>query len=110
MSDTHAVISAFIDDEPFDAQALAAALSEPQGRELLIDLVALRHVTQPSRDAVFERPRRVSPLRAVLAAAAMLVAIAGGYALGQRQTSIDQSAAPAPTRVIEPSEGWQVLP
>ncbi len=38
MSDSHEVISAFLDDEAFDANALAHALSEPAGRELLLDL------------------------------------------------------------------------
>ena len=47
MSDTHAVISAFLDDEPFDPVALADALSDPAGRALLIDLLALRHIVQP---------------------------------------------------------------
>ena len=47
MNDTHEVISAFLDDEPFDAGGLATALSDPAGRAVLIDLVALRHVVQP---------------------------------------------------------------
>ena len=40
--DTHDVISAFLDKEPFDASELARALADPDGRELLIDLVAMR--------------------------------------------------------------------
>ena len=40
--DTDDVISAFLDNEPFDAAALGRALADPQGRELLLDLVALR--------------------------------------------------------------------
>lgn len=38
----HEVISDFLDNEPFEPQALAAALAAPEGRELLLDLVALR--------------------------------------------------------------------
>ena len=44
MSDTHAVISAFLDDEAFEPVALAEALSDPAGRALLIDLLALRRI------------------------------------------------------------------
>ena len=39
MSDRHEVISAFIDDEPFEPRELARALADPSGRILLIDLV-----------------------------------------------------------------------
>ena len=38
----HDVISAFLDNEPFDAGELGAALADPDGRELLLDLLALR--------------------------------------------------------------------
>ena len=40
--DNHDVISAFLDNEPFDAAELARALADPQGRELLLDLLAVR--------------------------------------------------------------------
>jgi hypothetical protein len=40
--ETHDVISAFLDNEPFDASELARALADPEGRELLLDLVAMR--------------------------------------------------------------------
>ncbi len=42
MSSTHEVISAFLDEEPFDSEELMDALSDPAGRALLIDLVALQ--------------------------------------------------------------------
>jgi hypothetical protein len=40
------VISAFLDDEAFEPRALAEALAHPDGRDLLIDLVLLRHLAQ----------------------------------------------------------------
>ena len=46
MPDSHDVISAFLDDEPFDAAELAAALADRAGRTLLIDLIALRHLAE----------------------------------------------------------------
>ena len=110
MNETYAVISAFLDDEPFDAAELAAALTEPEGRALLIDLVALRHLVQPDEmvEIAAVRPRR-SPWRPLLATAAMLVALAGGYLIGDRRGTVDVDAPPAPTRVVQETV-WQTLP
>ena len=107
MTDTHSVISAFLDDEPFDAGELAAALGDPEGRALLIDLVALRHIAQPD-DMIGAAPTRTarSVWRPLLATAAMLVALAGGYFIGERQGATDTLGAPAPTRVVE-ANPWQ---
>ena len=77
MSTTREVISAFMDDEPFDGQELAVALSEPEGRELLLDLVALRHLAQPNvapTSVPGMASQRPSTLRMALAAAAVVVA------------------------------------
>jgi hypothetical protein len=110
MTDTHAVISAFLDDEPFDAAELAAALSDPEGRGLLIDLVALRHVVQPGEPVATTAAGSFrSRWRPLLATAAMLVALAGGYFLGDRRSAVESSEPPAPTRVVQTTD-WQVLP
>jgi hypothetical protein len=111
MNDKHEVISAFLDDEPFDPLALAEALSDREGRAQLIDLLALRHVMQPGREAMaVVLPKKNSGLRALLAAAAMVVALVGGYALGQRQGETDRSEAPPATRVVDAPAAWQQLP
>lgn len=55
--DTHDVISAFLDNEPFDAAELARALADPQGRELLLDLVAVRTLV---RDESVAAPARIA--------------------------------------------------
>src|SRR5688572_17818323 len=113
MSTTQDVISAFMDDEPFDGHELVAALSEPEGRELLLDLVALRHVTQPNvaQTSVPEMAsQRRSTLRLGLAAAAVIVAMAGGYFTGQRRGESGANAAPPATRIVEASATWQDLP
>ena len=107
------VISAFLDDEPFDAMELDRALSEPAGRALLIDMVALRHLVQPDETATVaaaaSRTWRGS-LRPLVAAAAVLVALAGGYFIGERRTvPVNAADPPAPTRVVQASE-WQILP
>jgi hypothetical protein len=109
MTDTHAVISAFLDDEPFDAAELATALSDPEGRALLIDLVALRHVVQPDEPAAVAGPTLRSRWRPLLAAAAMLVALAGGYFIGDRRSAAENTEPPAPTRVVQAAQ-WQTLP
>jgi hypothetical protein len=109
MPDSHDVISAFLDDEPFDAAELAAALADPAGRTLLIDLIALRHIVQPEETAAPARATTGSRWRPLLATAAMLVALAGGYVLGDRRSAADQSEPPAPTRVVQET-AWQILP
>lgn len=113
MSDTHEVISSFLDDEPFDSSQLAEALSEPSGRDLLVELVALRHLVQPEAKAPhesFERRPRRSALRALAAVAAVLVALVGGYLVGEFRGQSALSEAPTATRVVEAASAWQEVP
>jgi hypothetical protein len=113
MNDAHEVISAFLDDEPFDPRALADALSEPAGRDLFIDLIALRHLTQMNGNdtpALTVQPPRRSSLRAFVAAAAVLVALAGGYLVGQRRGEAEMFEAPPATRVVQAPAVWQDVP
>ena len=114
MDDMHSAISAMLDDEPFDAAALAASLETREGRDLLIDLVALRHLVQaPSATQV---PAAASPRRPawrLLAAAAIVLAAISGYAVGQRHgdsSAVAAATAPTPTRVVEATATWQPLP
>jgi hypothetical protein len=55
--DTHEVVSAFLDDEAFDPAELARALADPGGRQLLLDLVALRTLV---RDEPIAAPARAA--------------------------------------------------
>jgi hypothetical protein len=104
MTHPHDAISALLDNEPFDPQELLEALSDPSGRKLLVDLAALRRIVQPADNvpafaaAVAPQPR---PWRLFAAAAAVLLALAGGYAAGTRQTAEPSAEAPAPTRVVQ---------
>jgi hypothetical protein len=109
MNNTHEVISAFLDDEPFDSSELGEALSDPAGRALLLDLVALRHIVQPEDGIATARPERRSAWRPLLAAAAMLVALAGGYFMGERRNAVTTSDPPAASRVVQ-ADAWQPLP
>ena len=110
MSDTQEVIAAFLDDEPFDPNQLADALSDRSWRDLLLDLLALRHLVQPPGHEVpawvEPQPRR-SALRGLAAVAALLVTLAGGYLVGLRRGGAVESAAPPATRVVEAPAAWQ---
>ena len=113
INDTHGVISAFLDDEPFDARKLAQALSDPAGRDLLIDLVALRSVIQSDdRDApALRKPNaRRAALQALVAVAAVLIALVGGYLAGERRGALSTAAAPPASRVVQAPAAWQDLP
>lgn len=109
MSDRHQVISAFIDDEPFDPHELATALADPSGRTLLIDLVALRHIVQPAEQTpAGGSTRKVGTrVRVLSVAAALCLALGGGYFIGRGQTDPPTSEAPAPTRVVQGPSEWQ---
>ena len=113
MSDSHEVISAFLDDEAFDANALARALSEPAGRELLLDLVALRHLVRADAKeatALTNPKPKHSTLRALVAAAAVFVALVGGYFAGVRRGESSMSSAPPATRVVQAPAAWKDVP
>jgi hypothetical protein len=109
MNPNHEVISDFIDGETFEPHALGEALADPAGRDLLIDCVVLRYAAQ-AEEAVLvgAPPARRAPSRLLLAAAAVLVALAGGYQLGQRQAGPDSSRPPAATRVVPVD--WHSVP
>jgi len=107
----HEVISAFLDDEPFDPQELSEALADPAGRALLIDLVTLRRLAQPEDvPSVLTRlpPRRAArPVRILAVAAALVLAVVGGYQWGERSSDSSSADPPAPTRVVRSETGWQ---
>jgi hypothetical protein len=112
MTNNHEVISAFLDDAPFEPQALAEALADPAGRELLIDFILLRHVAQSD-----ESPGVFTPTPALrskkspfwVAAAAVVVALLGGYQLGQRMPVDGALRLPAATRVVQSEPVWHEL-
>jgi hypothetical protein len=109
MNTNHEVISAFLDNEPFEPRALGEALADPAGRELLIDFVLLRHVAQSDEApatvaATSARPRRT--LYALAAAAAIVMALLGGYELGERRSTDGLTPAPEPTRVVQSDPAW----
>jgi hypothetical protein len=104
MSNTHDALSALLDNEPFNPQEILEALSDPAGRALLIDLATLRQIVQPL-DAVppiaTVSATRQRSWQLLAAAAALLVALAGGYLVGVRQTMVTRPGPPSATRIVQ---------
>jgi hypothetical protein len=107
------VISAFLDNEPFDADELSAALADPAGRAALVDLIALRglvHADAGTMPVAHARPR--TSWRLIAAGIALPIALVAGYGLGWRAAATNAESAtvdepPAPTRVITNLE-WTI--
>lgn len=105
------VITAFIDNEPFDSRELALALESPEGRALLVDLIALRSLAQPDDVVpVAIRPpaARTRPAYVAIAAAAVVLALVGGYKWGERSVTAtaETSTPPSPARVVSGGTAW----
>jgi len=110
------VISAFVDGEDFDSRQLVDALAQPEGRELLLDIVALRAVVgdEPGSSdgaALVLREHRSRLGLWLVSAAAVLVCTIGGYVLGREQgvdaaAGWNAGAAPEPSVVLQ-FDDWQ---
>lgn len=105
------VVAAFVDGERVDAHALKSALAQAEARDYLAELLALREVVALNGAPVVAAAR---PGRRWLigAAAAVMLSLGGGYALGLRGGSakadddaVVSASAPQPTRVIEVAPG-----
>jgi len=99
------VISAFVDDEPFDPAELGAALADPAGRQLIIDFLSLRQLVAeegPQTPTVYRHGR--SAWAGWLVAAALALAIGGAWLMAPKS-----STPPKPDRVITLERGvdWQ---
>ena len=87
------ILDAFVDGERVDPQALKRALSDPDGRDYLIDILALR---EGIRDGISDDValQAIGPVRStsefrsrfrwLSAAAVIAVSLLGGYVLGQQ--------------------------
>jgi hypothetical protein len=127
-SPSDAVIAAFLDGEAVDGQALKEALALADGRDLLVDLLALREAVTSMGPIRWSVPGR-KPSRKVLAwlaaAASIAVSLTTGYLAGAQsskapdmQTSLETVVnagappAPEPTQVIplRPGVNWTEAP
>jgi hypothetical protein len=120
------VVESFIDGESVDLEALKDALSRPEGREHLVDLLALREAvwaTAPRAFAVGERKRTrfERGVRWFAAAAGVVLSLTTGYVAGHEAAARPEAASgveavmspaapalPEPTRVISlrPGVNW----
>jgi hypothetical protein len=101
--ETDSVISAFLDDEPFDPADLARALADPGGRDLLLELVALRTLIREEPVATPVQPPRVSRSKWIAVgflAASVLFGAGAAWLLPPllRQRAAD--VPPTPTHVV----------
>lgn len=106
-------IAAFVDGERVDPTALKKALGRDEGRDYLVELVAMREVIAGPTAPVIPQIASVrsASWRGIAAAAVVALTVGiGGYALGHfttaRRMAAEQEAAnkaPAPTREIAPT-------
>jgi hypothetical protein len=118
MNETHtAIVSAFLDHEAVDPEALSAALDDPDARAALVDFVRLREGLGPASDALpasLQTLRRRPVVRTVAlrwsAAAALLVLVflAGWMAPHPGGDGRGVTAPPDPVRVEKfvPGVDW----
>ena|SRR6478672_11649526 len=92
------IIDAFVDGERVDAGALKQALSDPAGRDYLVDVWLLREgvheqlASEPAAPSVLVRARTARPW---LFAAALIACVVGGYFAGYRVSGGLGRPAPA---------------
>lgn len=96
------IIDAFVDGERVDPPALKRALSEPDGRDYLVDAWLLRESVQDeiAVDAAMP-PAAAGPSRRTvwLAAAVAGICLVGGYIAGYRFARVFEPGAAPPTAV-----------
>jgi hypothetical protein len=121
------VIEAFIDDERVDVEDLKEALAKPEGREYLIELLALREVVAGKLPAAPTRsvPRRGFRWLTLAAACVAVASVSVGYSVGRYRGEpgasvpsqgvlqvVRQVSPPSPTSVIRLQSGvdWTETP
>ena len=106
MTDIHDVIAAFADGEPIDPESLKAALARPEGRDYLVDVLALRGLVtdrgaaRASSASAARRRTASRPVRWASAAAVLFVSLVSGFAVGWRTASWNTDTLPAPVEHV----------
>ena len=106
MEQAYEILDGFVDGEVVDPAALKQALSEPQGRDYLVDAWLLRGLVQDeiASETAAPRPRGGGSLRGwVIAATVAGVCLTGGYFAGARFAgALVPRSTPAPVESISP--------
>lgn len=111
----HEVISAFLDNEPFEPSALGAALADPEGRELLLDLLALRSlvsddappIAAPHQNSAFSRSKWIA---AGFLAASLIFGAGAAWLLPPLLRQQRADVPPRPDRVVTFEMPQQPIP
>ena len=111
MTDPREVLSALIDGEPVDADAVAQLLDVPANRALLVEFIRLRRSVQEDEETapawradniVHLEAARGSRRRAPVRAAAALVLLSAGALAGTWAHDLfTRERPPEPTRVVQ---------
>jgi hypothetical protein len=116
VTDHAELLSAFMDREPVDPDALAAALEDPEARRALVAFARLREALHAPVPGDAEAPAPVAPPAVaktgrrrwhLAAAAALLAAGVGAGMFAERYTAT--ARPPQPTRIVQ-LEPIQVTP
>jgi hypothetical protein len=102
--DSRELLSALLDREPVDPDALAILLEDREARGLLVDFVRLRSAfAEPAVLPATARPiaRRPTVGRTLFRIAAALLLVSLGALAGRRFAATDPDAPPEPTRVVK---------
>ena len=117
-------LAAWVDGEPVARTDVALALETPEGRDYVLDLMALRHMVDVTTPTLLPKaaPHQRRRWPALAAAAAVVLCAAGGFAAGRLVAPVQLATpnvpgatvvpvvtpisitAPAPTRVIRLKE------
>src|SRR5437868_4646219 len=110
MPEQFLIIESFLDGVRVDSDALKSALAHEEGRDHLVQTLALREVVG-GRDAAIPAAtqRKSSTVRWLAIAAAIAMSVVGGYAIGHQTgrakaapaIGATNEAVPTPSRVIE---------
>ena len=97
-------LAAWVDGEPVARTDVALALETPEGRDYVLDIMALRHMVDVTTPTLLPKvsPHQRRRWPALAAAAAVVLCAAGGFAAGRLV---------APVRVAKPNaQGAVVVP
>jgi hypothetical protein len=104
MDASHEILDAFVDGEAVDPEALKRALSDPAGRDYLVDAWLLRGLVQDEIASEIAMPhtRASGGLRHwLIAASVAAVCLVGGYLAGARYANV---IVPRPSTPAAPPE------
>jgi hypothetical protein len=104
MDDQFEALAAWVDGEPVARTDVAVALETREGRDYVLDLMALRHMVDVTTPALASKvaPSHARRWPAFAAAAAVVLCAAGGFAAGRFVKPVQVVAPNRPEAVVVP--------